>query len=303
MSGGSLFILNSSVSINNCKVTRNYALYGGGIYMHKESRVKLVNTNFTHNAAFKEGGAIITHQSQLQLFSTIIQGNSGDTVGDLYCESSRVTIENATDLYYDGTQTFTGYRGLKINNVNITKSRERFGYNVMSILLGSFTVDVYIKNVNITLLGGKDKFQLIYFEFNLRPVNISLDYTCPINFYATSHFRPSKYDNRYPNTFSCAPCSRGTYRLNTSTQRIQIGKVNKIMNLNKQCLPCPVGGNCDGKLKSKDRFWGYIKEKPAFSHVRSSIVVLIQMVSVQLVKAVPDTELEKYVVYAKVAIK
>lgn len=270
-SGGAIFIRKSTVNISNSDISYNKAKEdGGGIYIDERGKLWLLNTNFTFNQAGRAGAAMKTHLSQLYIYSSIIKNNIGDSFGGTFCESSNVTIKNVkfyknfspqspSALFYN-----VNYKRerlfLKMSNITIqtvAKRKQPVPDAVWITSLRAKHLQVNVNNVNVTLSGTKNRVPSIYLTLPER-TNVSLRYTCLANYDASY----SNYNHLkgYMYTLSCKFCSRGTYRLQTSSEKIQIPPFNESNSSNKpiRCHVCPVGGNCESHIKSKDRFWGYL---------------------------------------------
>ncbi|XP_057295603.1 uncharacterized protein LOC130624054 [Hydractinia symbiolongicarpus] len=271
--GGGIEVYGSIVSLVNTNVTNNNARYGGGIRIGRSSNLSVVNTTIKFNKA-GTGGGINAVNSQLLVYSSVIRENIADAIGGMYCLNCNVTINNvnfdknvALDTATDLRLLVKIYRSfwLNMNNVAIKAVGKR-SYAVppaLDVHLSHMN-NVKMYNVNITLSGVKDSIPPIYLTLP-KQTNISLDYTCPM-YYNASY---SSYERVEGSTFqqdvslyvlSCQLCPRSTYRLQPSTRKFRILPGNIIKHVNKQiqCFPCPPGGNCDGPIKSEDRFWGYV---------------------------------------------
>jgi len=95
--GGGVFCIDTSPSIENVTIAGNSAYFGGGIYCHWSSP-SLANVTITNNSADYSGGGIYCHWSNPGLENVTITGNSADySGGGIYCwESSNPSIENVT---------------------------------------------------------------------------------------------------------------------------------------------------------------------------------------------------------------
>ena len=95
-SGGGISCINSSVNINNCTISGNFAdQQGGGIY-YGSSLGNISKCTITRNFADQEGGGIWCHESVVNITNCIINKNSAtSTGGGIFCDEG-VVVKNCT---------------------------------------------------------------------------------------------------------------------------------------------------------------------------------------------------------------
>ncbi|XP_057296739.1 uncharacterized protein LOC130625656 [Hydractinia symbiolongicarpus] len=159
-------------------------------------------------------------------------------------------------------------------------------------------------SINVMLSDINDSIPPIYLTL-LKQTNRSLEYKCPKNYNASY----ANYKNKGKSTFQrnvyimfCKHCPRSTYRLLTSSQKIQIvpGNIIKPFNKQTQCFSCPPGSNCDSHIKSNDRFWRFESQNHLkLTLAQKSTVVHKHVENVHLPKVTLVIELECSVEYVQ----
>lgn len=94
-SGGAIDGYKGKVSITSSSFVDNRASSGGAIYI-LDSTMKVQNSTFSHNAAKREGGAIaMGNHEKVTLNHVTIAYNSAPTSGGIYSRSTRLRITNS----------------------------------------------------------------------------------------------------------------------------------------------------------------------------------------------------------------
>ncbi len=105
--GGGIFLSRgSSLTMENCTLSKNRALYsGGGIFARDGNTLKMSNCTIAHNAARSEsdmepcGGGIAAFESSLHMTNCTVYGNSGAFGGGIYSQpydKGDLLLENCT---------------------------------------------------------------------------------------------------------------------------------------------------------------------------------------------------------------
>jgi parallel beta-helix repeat protein len=94
--GGGIFIYSGDPTINDCIITGNTAVDGGGIYENIDVGAKLTGCVITGNTANDSGGGLYIFNTTVTLINTVIAGNSAERGGGLWDDDSAVTLTNCT---------------------------------------------------------------------------------------------------------------------------------------------------------------------------------------------------------------
>ncbi|MHC4636325.1 MAG: right-handed parallel beta-helix repeat-containing protein [Planctomycetota bacterium] len=124
--GGGIYCFNnSSPSISNCVITKNFAMLGGGICINSGSRPKIYNCSIINNSAYLGGGGIYCNSANPTIVNCLISGNKADDGdgGAVYSHNPGIPVIRSctiTDNY--AAKSAGGIYAYSSSNVTVSNS-------------------------------------------------------------------------------------------------------------------------------------------------------------------------------------
>jgi len=122
--GGAISILGGISFINNCKISDNNSLIGGGIYC-ENGDISITGCTVNDNLTENRYGGICCRQSNAAIKNCTVTGNFSDMEGSgIYCRGDSISIENCNvagnSAYMDGGGIYCEGDSISIENCNVT---------------------------------------------------------------------------------------------------------------------------------------------------------------------------------------
>ena len=122
--GGAISILGGISFINNCKISDNNSLIGGGIYC-ENGDISITGCTVNDNLTENRYGGICCRQSNAAIKNCTVTGNLSDMEGGgIYCKGDSISIENCNvagnSSYLDGGGIYCEGESISIENCNVT---------------------------------------------------------------------------------------------------------------------------------------------------------------------------------------